>query len=1209
MKLVQLSTTSIIVCLLGLAGLTGVGLASIQHMRAVQRDVVELLELQGRIADFSVASDQILLYPPHSSLWEAYRADAQALRELLLQMGTELPAARRTAQHVERIVEMLDALRAQAQQPPAPAPDAGGPGPLEMPLRSRMIITELANHGIAVDTTLDHVLRQRQALIAREATWIAAGFGGAALLFGAGCIIAFGLIHRRISGPARALEQTFLRLAAGDRSARVPERGSDEFAQLARTFNHMLDRRQQAEERLDEYRALVEGSRNLYAIIDADHRYVLANRAYIEAYGFDPDNLIGTPLRDLFGDDFFEREVKPRVDRALAGETNEFEAERDYRDRGRSQVLIRYEPIADSDGRINRVGCMVTDVTELKRAETELRKQARLLDMAGRIGRFGGWAVDLPSERVEWSDVVAEIHDMPHGYSPAVEEGIGFCAPEYHERIRERFTACAEKGTPFDEELEIITARGKRRWVRSVGVPVRDEADRIVRVEGAFQDITGRKESELEAERLSRRLATMLESITDAFIALDRQWRFSYVNAEAEQLIGRTADELLGRNVWDEYPDITDMKMGQACWRAMEERVTVAVEEYYPSLGKWFDIRAYPSEEGLALFFRDVTERHEMVERLREHERELEISRDQLSHLLDTRQALINSLPAHIALLDGEGTIIEVNDQWRRFARENAYAAPDGGLGLNYLQICRDAHGDSAEEAAAAAEGLRQVLAGECDIFSLEYPCHSPEQHRWFRMLANRLSMADEATDYGAVVMHVDITERKLAEQELRRIVHEDPVTRALTRHGFVEAFRQRRETAGWDPGALVVMLDIEGQRNINDAHGYEVGDRVLGLIVERLRERAGTGGLVARTGGDEFVVYLPSRDEEHEKLRQQALASAFDEPFRVNELQIEADARFGHTRLGKRPRDAETLLREAELALFEVRSHSGSTWGAYTAALDQAAHARIEMTRELRRALDEGQFQLHFQPKVALDSGRLIGAEALLRWFHPQRGLISPGDFIPVAEQSQLMGPIGDWALFEACRHLREWQDAGLDVVRVAVNVSVVQFRLGRFVDKVREAIAAHGIEPGGLTLEITESVFERESETLREQLRELHDIGVRLSLDDFGTGYSSLLYLQMYPFDEIKVDQGFVGRILDDPYSRKIVTTVLGIAGALGADAVAEGIESRKVCDALLEMGCHLGQGYYYSVPLAVEDFRWLLEKKSVLPLQAAPRQRHGG
>ncbi len=203
----------------------------------------------------------------------------------------------------------------------------------------------------------------------------------------------------------------------------------------------------------------------------------------------------------------------------------------------------------------------------------------------------------------------------------------------------------------------------------------------------------------------------------------------------------------------------------------------------------------------------------------------------------------------------------------------------------------------------------------------------------------------------------------------------------------------------------------------------------------------------------------------------------------------------------------------------------------------------------------------------------------------------------MPAAEQRQLIGPIGEWVLLEACRHVREWEEAGLDVVRVSVNVSMVQLRLGGFAETVREAIATHGIQPDRLTLEITESVFEQESAVLQRQLRQLRDLGVRLSLDDFGAGYSSLLYLQKDPFDEIKIDKVFVSGVLEDRYSQKIVATVLDIAGVLDADVVAEGVENAVVAQAVLAMGFSLGQGFYYSKPLDSDDLRWFLDTRAVI------------
>lgn len=564
------------------------------------------------------------------------------------------------------------------------------------------------------------------------------------------------------------------------------------------------------------------------------------------------------------------------------------------------------------------------------------------------------------------------------------------------------------------------------------------------------------------------------------------------------------------------------------------------------------------------------------------------------------RTALLNAMPAHIAVLDVDGTVLDVNDRWRHFGLSNGYRQHDLGVGRNYIEICRRAAAEAVEDAERIVEGLQSVLAGTQDAFVLEYPCHAPNEQRWFRLVVEQLLLdPDRPGPQGAVVMHVDITDRVLAERQLSRIAYHDPVTDTMNRRGFIQAFEEWVLREGWPSDGFIVMLDIEGLRKVNDAHGFACGDRLLARIGRRLHERMGGSGIVGRTGGDEFVVFFPPQPGRTGEDQRLLLGTAFEGPFELGAVRVDAVARFGYTRLGAQKRDAESLLHEAELALFE-KGTPGGVWGEYTDALDFEARRRLRLSGELRRALDDRQFELHYQPKVDLQSGRMVAGEALMRWNHPERGLQSPGVFIPIAEQSQLIVPLGNWALREACRHLRDCRNDGLTGFAVSVNVSMVQLRSDAFFRRVRDALNDYGIPPEALTLEITESVFENESDRLRQRLQDLHDLGIRLSLDDFGTGYSSLLYLQRYPFDEIKVDRGFVMGILHDSYSRRIVQTVIGIADALGADVVAEGVETRAVADALQELGVRVVQGFYYSVPLAIEDFRWLLSSDRTLPVR---------
>jgi len=1228
-NLFRFSLFSILACLTGLALLLVVTVGSVGQIRDNNAAETRLLELQARIDEFNTASDRILLNGADEERWRDYRSEAQAIGAALVQLGDRHPKAREAARTVALMSSAVGSALGVAQA--GFAEPARATAPLEVPVASREVMNRVAELGTDLDTALHGALRERRNAIASQTGRIGFTLGGAALLFGLLCILAFWLMHWRIARPARAMSRTLAEVRSGHSDARVSISGSDELARVGQTLNALLDEqraageaveerqqrlegalgelcetrdrllraqrvanighweadpesgrlewsdqvfeifgtrradfagtekaffdmvhpddreelararaawleqggeldvehrivrpdgrvrwvherarlmpgpdgqprrtvgtvqditeRQQMDARLRQFRELLENSDDLCGILDNDFHFVWANRAYARWFGMRLEQIEHRPIAEVVGRDHFESTVKPHIERCLAGEPLQFETRRHHPELGERRLLIRYSPIDVAHESRRSVGFVITDMTEMRAAETRLARQRQLLDIAGHAARVGGWSVDLAGGVCEWSDVTAAIHGMPAGYSPSVDEGIAFYAPEHRDRIREVFTACAERGQPYDEELQIIDADGQRRWVRTVGEAMRADDGAIVGVQGAFQDIT---------------------------------------------------------------------------------------------------------------------ESHRMVEQLRAQETALRESRDALEAALTTRQALINSLPAHIAMLDAEGIVVDVNDQWRHFGEQNDSADEAFGVGSNYLAVCDAATGECGEEAARVAEGLREVLSAQKESFALEYPCHEPDQPRWFRVVFNRL-LPEPGRQAGAVAMHVDITERKLAEQELSRLAYTDPLTGLSSRNGFERDLHRRLAQGGWRADGFVAMLDVVNLRDINDARGYETGDRLLIELGRRLQACTGDVGLAGRTGGDEFVVYLaPGAGETPTSVLQQ-FDRITEQPFELAGMAIEVELRIGYTELGDRQRKPGDLIREAELALSENREtvEAGRRWVRFSEAMAERTLQRIRLTDELRHALEAGEFELHFQPKVNLADGSMISAEALLRWHHPERGLQPPGLFIPVAERSQLIGPIGDWALREACRQLREWRDAGLQNVRISVNVSLIQFRLGGFPDRVRAALEDHGIAPSALSLEITESVFESHSKQLLAEIHELHELGVRLSLDDFGTGYSSLQYLNRYPFDEIKIDRAFVSGLLDEHYSRDIVRSVMNVAAALGAEVVGEGIESPEIARALLELGCNIGQGFYYSMPLEAEDFRWLLEAHSTLPLDPDARQ----
>lgn len=430
--------------------------------------------------------------------------------------------------------------------------------------------------------------------------------------------------------------------------------------------------------------------------------------------------------------------------------------------------------------------------------------------------------------------------------------------------------------------------------------------------------------------------------------------------------------------------------------------------------------------------------------------------------------------------------------------------------------------------------------------------------------------------------------------RKLERLAYQDPLTGSLSRQGFIAELRRMRGTFSATHGYLATF-NLVGMRDINETHGYSHGDHLLRAICQRIEGWLNETGRVARVGGDEFVLYQPVGDPSisAENLVKELLG-VIEPPYRLGDVHTHAEIKVGIVGTGD---DPETDLRRAEIALFSVRRSGTRQWQAFTPELEHETHERLRLTESLRTALSDDEFLLHYQPQVDLATGRITGGEALIRWHHPSFGLQSPGQFIPVAEQSKLIIPIGEWALREACRQIAEWRKEGLSAIKLAVNVSLVQFLTSDFDQTVRRILNETDTATSDLSLEITESVFDQKSAQLSDQINRLHDLGVRLSLDDFGTGYSSLRYIREYPFSTIKLDRSFVSRIVDDPYSRSICEMVIRIGEELGADVIAEGIETEDQRQLLIKLGCRTGQGFLFSRPATADAFRELLTSDSTL------------
>ncbi|WP_234640687.1 EAL domain-containing protein [Delftia tsuruhatensis] len=465
---------------------------------------------------------------------------------------------------------------------------------------------------------------------------------------------------------------------------------------------------------------------------------------------------------------------------------------------------------------------------------------------------------------------------------------------------------------------------------------------------------------------------------------------------------------------------------------------------------------------------------------------------------------------------------------------------------------------------------------------------------------------ARPAAEDGVVITYNDITDIRLATAEIESLAFYDPLTSLPNRRLLLDRLAQATVLAareGWT-GALL-FLDLDQFKMLNDTLGHEVGDQLLQQVAHRLRSAVRSSDTVARLGGDEFVVMLCELS--HEPAEAATLAQRIGEKIlaRLNQSYVlgahmhRSACSIGATLFGRQPQSAAELLKQADIAMYQIKARNGSGLCFFDPQMQVEIHQRVRMEGDLRQALAQSQFELHYQPQFTL-AGEVIGAEALLRWRHPERGLVPPGMFIAVAEESEIIVPLGMWVIRTACEQLAAWQkDGRLRHLQVAVNVSARQFRHQDFASQVIEQVRNAGIAPHLLKLELTESlVIENVQESIA-KMKQLRSHGVCFSMDDFGTGHSSLTYLTQLPLNQLKIDQSFVRHLGMRHTDDVIVQTIIGMARNLNLDVIAEGVETLEQRALLAHYGCEYFQGYLFSPPVPILSFEQLLAK---VPVRAA-------
>ena len=446
-----------------------------------------------------------------------------------------------------------------------------------------------------------------------------------------------------------------------------------------------------------------------------------------------------------------------------------------------------------------------------------------------------------------------------------------------------------------------------------------------------------------------------------------------------------------------------------------------------------------------------------------------------------------------------------------------------------------------------------------------------------------------------------DITARRLVEQTVMQLARTDQLTDLPNRRVFNEALQQAIGRVSRDGRAFAVLyLDLDHFKDVNDTLGHTVGDELLVMVSKRLQNSVRASDVIARFGGDEFAVLQTDiQDPSDAAVLATKLIEVLAHPFFIRENKIQTSTSIGIAVNDPDTNDRDVLLSHADLALYEAKSKRRGSYHFFAKSMDTEVHARVKLVSELRRALSEGEMTLHYQPQVDARNGRIIGLEALVRWNHPERGLLLPGGFIGIAETSGLIMPLGQWVQIEACRQMRDWLDAGIAPPVLAINLSAMEFKTPEIEEQIIRTIEKYGVPPDRIELELTESTMMELSKRSNDVLVRFRQQNIRMSIDDFGTGYSSLAYMKRFRPNRIKIAGEFVSDMLKDETDRAVVQSIIGMAQALNIEVIAEGVETAAQAKFLCDLHCYEVQGFAFSRARSAADITSILRRKKVFAL----------
>ena len=747
-----------------------------------------------------------------------------------------------------------------------------------------------------------------------------------------------------------------------------------------------------------------------------------------------------------------------------------------------------------------------------------------------------------------------------------------FVDREQADFFREHDRKAMAAGKPStNEEWLSFADDGSQGLFETIKTPMFDDAGKLVGVLGIARDITARVQTEHALMESRLRAQQYLNVVGVMLVALDAEGRVQLVNRKGCEMLGAPEAEILGKDWFEHFlPERMRQSVREVFAQLMKGNIALVEYMENPILTRSGEERAVAWHNAV---LRDEAGRISGVL----------ASGDDITERKQAEAQL--SLAAKVFEQSGEGIVI-TDAQLNIIMVNQGFTAITG-----------------YSEAEALGQNPRMLASGRHDqAFYRAMWDDIARQGRWQGELWNRrkdgslypellsimrvLEAKGEVTHY--IGIFSDITQHKEAQARIQRLAHFDSLTGLPNRALLGDRFSQALSAAQRKRTQLAIMFaDLDHFKNVNDTLGHRIGDELLVAVAARLKAAVREVDTVSRQGGDEFILILPDTDADGAARVAGKLLAAIAQPYQIDGYDLSVTLSIGIVLYPGDGEDFEVLSKRADAAMYRAKHDGRNTYRFFTTEMQARSAHMLQMENALHRAQERNQLLLHYQPQISLDDGRIVGVEALLRWQHPELGMIAPADFIPIAEESGQILPIGEWALRRAVQQMKTWMDSGLTPMTVAVNLSAMQFRHPYLTELVTQILDEVKLAPQYLELELTESIAMGDAPAAIAVTERLHARGIRMSIDDFGTGYSSLSCLKRFKAHRLKIDQSFVRDIGEDPEDRAIVAAIISLANSLGLKTIAEGVESEAQLAFLREQRCNEVQGFYFSKALPADQF----------------------